>query len=240
MWASKKNKGELNKIYNELLNQYIPAYDEFMSGFIKDNFFSSIGSRQVYSELLQLYSDFDIIPDEDNHYMAYLNKIKDNFDINCNILEVASGSVPALANIIASEQLKTGNGTITIYEPNLISTTPKYSNMKLYKEEFNSTIDIKQFDLVVSIMPCLVTEDIIEQVFKNDKDFYLAFCGCDHYGFSNPFYGYMMPIPSYYQYLTKVNELNKEYNLGDIITDRLPDKYEIDYPIVYNKRKKKI
>ena len=238
MWNSQMSIAQVKLLFDDFLSKYISEYDENMSEYIKNNFYKFIGERLVYSELLQIYSDLGIISNNDNHYYAYFEMIKNNFDINCNILEVASGKVPALANIIAKEQLKMGKGTITVYEPGLVDIKSKYSNMKLCKEEFNDSIDISGFDLVVSIMPCLVTEDVLRSTFRNNKDFFIAFCGCEHYPNLNPYYMYGFPYPSYHNYIYDAKKYNEEYNLGDIIQTKLDDKYEIDYPIIYNKRKK--
>ena len=72
---------------------------------------------------------------------------------------------PTLSNLIARSQLNIGSGTITVYDPRLVISEPKYSNMKLYKEEFKKDIDISSFDLVISIMPCSATEIVLDSVF---------------------------------------------------------------------------
>lgn len=237
MWKCKKSDEEVQKLFNEYKSKYIDQYDEYMSNFILNNFYEYIGQRQVYADLLEIYSDFGMISDEDNHYVAYLDKIKNNFSLDRNILEVASGPLPALANMIAKEQLKLGNGTITVYDPKLIYTNSKYENMKLYKDNFSSEVDVSCFDLIISIMPCTVTEDVLESIFKNNKDYFVAFCGCDHYPDFNPYYMYNIPNPSYFYYLRDAKEYNEKYNLGELIEDELDEKFQIPYPIIYNKRK---
>ena len=42
---------------------------------------------------------------------------------------------------MAKEQLSIGKGTITMYDPLLTTLDSNYSNLKLYKEELDSTID---------------------------------------------------------------------------------------------------
>ena len=233
MWESQISMDKLEKLFSEFKDKYLDKYDEYMSNYIQSYFYGLIGEREIYTELLQIYNELGMVSREDSHYYAYLDMIKNNFDIGCNILEVASGSIPFLANIMAKEQLNIGRGTVTIYEPYLIDTTPKYNNMKLYREEFTNEVDISKFDLVVSVMPCLATDIVLNSVFKNNKDFFLAFCGCNHHEF-NPFYACE---PSYVYYLEDVDRLNRTYNLGDIVCDKLDSKYEANYPIIYNKRK---
>lgn len=239
-WKPIKSYKEMRKIYDEEIVKLIPNYDEYMSDFIRRYFLSYIGEREVYSELTQLYSEYGFIADEDDYYKYHLNNITKNFDISGNILEIAAGSVPTLSNLIARSQLNIGSGTITVYDPRLIISEPKYSNMKLYKEEFKKDIDISNFDLVISIMPCSATEIVLDSVFYGMKDFYISFCGCNHD--PQPIYymdySYYDSTSSYPRFVESAKELCDASGLGELVVENLPEKFEVGYPLIYNKKSK--
>lgn len=237
MWKVAKNKKEILRLYNGFMTKYGSKYDDFMREYIKDNFFENLGNLGYYLELLQVYSELGIIAKEDDYYIAQLNKLKEKFDINCNILDVGSGSIPVFANYMAHNQIKLGSGTVTLYEPYLVIDAPKYSNMVLHREEFTETTDISNFDLVTALMPCDVTETLITSVCKNRKDFYISLCGCNHFAMDYGFYSYGGFRPSFYEYIEQAEKLCKKYDMGTLEIDYLDDKYELDYPIIYNKRR---
>lgn len=237
-WVSAKNDREIIEILlRHILNKY--NYEPFCEEYIEDNFFEQIGERVVADILIQLYSEIGLYKEEDNIYIQHLNNIKKNFKVDCNILDVASGCVPAFANIIAREQLKIGKGTVTIYDPNLVIDKVKYPNMKLNRTEFNLDIDVSEFDLITGIFTCDATDIILESACKNKKDFYVAMCGCSHLS-DNSYPGYSFPLaPSIYQsmIIKEVKSMLKKYDNGLLYIDYLDDKFDIPYPILYNKKR---
>lgn len=236
MWKSTKNIKETIILFNNYLKEYGQGYSKQEIDFIKKYFYKNIGEHVAPVDVLQIYSELGIWSKEDDLYQAHLDNIKSLFDIRCDVLEVASGNMPAFANLLAHEQLELGMGTITIYEPDLAISTSKYSNMRLHRDYFSSKIDISGFDLVTAIMPCHVTEDVLKAACMNKKNFYVSLCGCNHlfdYGFGQLY------DPSYYHecIIEQTKELLDEYDNGELVIDYLDSKYEMSFPILYNKKK---
>ena len=174
---------------------------------------------------------------DNEFYLQHLNKIKQNFDIRCDILEVASGIIPVFANLLAKEQFELNSGSVTVYDPRLILGLPKYDNMFCNKQRFSLDVDVSKYKLITGIFPCEVTEDIIASACINKKDFYVALCGCDH--FASDYDEYMFSeAPPYEEYIIdRAKSLVKEYNNGILVIDKLNNNSLFDYPILYNKRK---
>jgi len=225
----------INDKFNIFLEKYSKMYDEETLKYIKQNFFNYIQTDFNGNVLFQVYSELGIYDNE--FYKAHLEKLKENFDIKCNVLDVASGIIPIFGNMLAKEQLKLGKGRVTLYDPKLILPAAKYSNMRLNKRSFKLDTDVSPYKLITGILPCEITETIIEAACINQKDFYIALCGCDH--FNSKYDEYMFSdSPPYQEYLIdKAECLIQKYNNGKLIIDKLDDKYSFDYPILYNKRK---
>ena len=212
-------------------------YSDHAKEFIDENFMSFLEENMVPDILMQIYYETGIQPTGGPFYNAHIDKIQEIFGLDKNILDVGSGRIPAFASQVASNQRKIGKGTITLYEPLLIHSEPKYPNMFLHKEDFTIDKSIKEFDLITGILPCGATETIIKSSCKNQKDFYVAMCGCTHFEYTSPF---MSVTP--YAYQNYVIELTKdllqEYDNGELVIDYLPEeKFGIDYPILYNRKK---
>lgn len=237
-WKSLKNREEILACFKKHMDKYANKYGEGIREELYRYFIDSIGETQIYSEFSQIFDDMGAIAPCTNHYLAYLDMLKNNFDINCNIVEVGGGCIPTFAKYVAQEQLKTGLGTITVYDPQLINRK-KYGcrNLHLHRKPVDDKTNLSSFDLIVGIMPCLGTDTTLELIKKYNKDFFLAFCGCDHDSYRLGYYPYGYYRPSYNDYIPYVEQICKENNLGELVVDYLPDRFEINYPIVYNKRK---
>ena len=226
-------KEEIIKLrYEKFLLKYESLYNERMINYIKEHFWDSM-DEVVPDVLMQLYSEFGIL--KNNFYLEHLNKLKQRFDITGNILDVGSGVIPAFGNLVAKEQLRIGSGTITLYDPKLILVKPKYPNMKLVKKEFTLDTDVSNFDLITGILPCGATEDIIESACKNNKNFYLAMCGCTHFK-AFPLFTPLTAETYQDHVIGLTNNLLKKYNNGELVIEKLDDSHELNYPILYNKK----
>jgi len=221
------------KLFKE---KYQHSYSEEAWKYIEENFLKEIHGKEAPDILMQVYSELDIYPSPAVFYKRHLELIKKHFPITGNVLEIGSGRIPAFANLLASEQLKLGKGTVTIYEPLLVEMTPKHSNITIHKEEFTPSTDVKPYDLITGILPCDVTETILESAIENQKDFYVAMCGCVHSPLSY-FYGFYGTSPQLYQeeVIEKAKSLVKQYDDGELMVTRLKNT-EINYPILYNRR----
>lgn len=230
------NEEEIAKRFLEFKRYYQSKYSEDLWNYIEENFWFYVYSNCAPDVLMQVYSEIGIQHEQGDFYDEHIKRIKERFDIGCNILDVASGEIPSFANKLAREQMKIKKGTITLYEPLLIDTKPKYPNMTLYRQDFTPTTRIKEFDLVTGILPCEATETIIEQACRNQKDFYIAMCGCVH--FAEPYYFGGQFSPYYYQtyVIDKTKKLLDKYGNGELEVTRLDSSFEIDYPILTNRR----
>lgn len=231
MWEPVKNTKQMKILFDSFLNKYSKNYDPYVLSYIKHFFWKEMGNNVNPPELLQVYSELGIYDLNDNPYQAHLNNLRKYFDIKCNVLDIASGAMPAFANLLAKEQLKLGSGTVTIYEPSLVIDKAKYPNMRLNRKKFSSKIDISDFDLITGILPCEVTEDILKSACMYQKLFYVAMCGCVHFE-------YEIDYEYYQQYIIDTTKKYlEEFNNGELVIDRLENKYYIPYPILYNKKK---
>ncbi|MBQ4031536.1 MAG: hypothetical protein II625_07250 [Bacilli bacterium] len=223
------------EMFKDLYSQrYKPETWEY----IEEHFYDDIHSNEAPDILMQIYSELDIVPSAGNFYRKHLKLIKKLFPLDGNIVEVGAGRIPALANLIASEQLRIGKGTITIYDPLLVQMTPKYPNIEIHKEYFYNDTDISHADLVVGVMPCDATESILENAIASDKDFYVAMCGCVHSPLQSMSMFGFGTSPEIYQaeVIDKAKTLLKQY--GDhsrLEVTKLKD-HPINYPILYNRR----
>lgn len=231
-----KNEDEIAKLYQLFCKQYKDLYDTDAWLYIEDNFWTYIFSPGAPDILMQIYAELGIESTKGSYYKRQLTNLKNRFDIGCNILDIGSGMIPSFANLLANEQLRIGKGTVTIYEPLLLSQKPKYHNMTLHKENFASDTHIKEFDLLTGILPCGATESIIENACRNQKDFYIAMCGCTHFEYI-PWGMYVTPEMYQDYIIDKTNRLLEEYDNGTLIVERLEGEKELDYPILYNRKK---
>lgn len=237
-WKNLKTKEELLNKFLEHMSEYGDKYPDVLRKALFTNFLNSIGDNGVFVEFTQMFDLFDAIAPCGNIYIGFLDLLKKCFDINCNILEVGGGSIPTFGKYLATEQLKSGVGTITIYDPALISRK-KYGcrNLHLHKKEVTNKTNIDAYDLVVGIMPCLGTDVMLELIEKYKKDFFIAFCGCDHESYKLGYHPYGFYRPSYKDNIMYAKRICEENNLGELVIDYLPERYEMEYPIIYNKRK---
>lgn len=230
------NEEEIAALYNSFCEKYKPLYDNDAWLYIEDNFWTYVFSSGAPDILMQIYSELGIESPKGNYYKRQLANLKNKFDIRCNILDVGSGMIPSFANLLAQEQLRLGTGTVTLYEPLLLTTEPKHRNMTLYKTEFTSKTHIKEFDLLTGILPCGATESIVENACRNQKDFYIAMCGCTHFDYI-PWYMYVTPEMYQEHVIEKTKRLLEEYDNGTLVVERLKGEKDLDYPILYNRKK---
>ena len=163
---------KIDKVYKEFLLKYGKNYSEGALEYIKEHFYEFLSDFDAPDIILQLYSKFGILGNDNNRYQEYLNILNNNFDIKGNILEVGGGFVPAFAELLALKQLKLESGTITVYDPNLVINDSKYKNLKLVKEAVGEDLDVSNYDTIVGIMPCSATELIIRLACEKNKNFF--------------------------------------------------------------------
>lgn len=186
--------------------------------------------------LNQFYSEFNLIEENKNIYISLLKKIKSIISLNKKrILEIGGGPTPQLGKLLAKEASE-----VTVMDTNLSIKNNQFSNLHLVQNYFLPYTDISQYDLVVAYMVCGATESIIYNCTNNNKDFIIGLCPCGREA--------VMEIINKdltnQEYIEGVIELakqkTKEKNMGTLKVDYLQDQPLYKFPIIYNKRCKKI
>lgn len=182
-------------------------------------------------QILQIYSYLGLFENQDDIYYNFYEKLAEKFDINCNVLDVASGNIPSFGIIIAGKQMKLPNsrGTVTVCDPHLVLDDDS-CNIKLIKDKFDMDI-VKNYDLITGIMPCGVTRDIITSACKYNKDFFIELCGCpqedDDYDDGKSSIDHNIEF---------AEEMCSKYD-RDLNTDYLDFDFLGKKPIIYSKRR---
>lgn len=230
-----KQGKSVEEAYQEYKENYEHFYNEKARKYIEDNFFNGANRTSNMDILMQLYSELGLDIGKHTFYDEHLERIDSIFGLDRDIIEVASGYIPAFANKIAKKQLALNRGTITIYEPELFEEKAKYSNMTIHKEKFTEQTKINKDSLGIGILPCDATEAMIRNFCKNNMDFYIAMCNCNHK--SNNIF------PTY-QYQNKMvalaESLLEKYsnNQKELKIDYLDDEFVFGYaPIIYTKQR---
>lgn len=230
-----KQRKSVEEAYQEYKKNYEHFYSEKAKQYIEDNFFKEAYKTSNMDILMQLYSELGLDIGKHTFYDEHLERINSIFGLDRDIIEVASGYIPAFANKIAKKQLALNRGTITIYEPELFEEKAKYSNMTIHKEKFTEQTKINKDSLGIGILPCDATEAMIRNFCKNNMDFYIAMCNCNHK--SNNIF------PTY-QYQNKMVDLAESLlekysnNQKELKIDYLDDEFVFGYaPIIYTKQR---
>ena len=230
-----KQRKSVEEAYQEYKEKYEHFYSEKAKQYIEDNFFKEAYKTSSMDILMQLYSELGLDIGKHTFYDEHLERIDSIFGLDRDIIEVASGYIPAFANKIAKKQLALNRGTITIYEPELFEEKAKYSNMTIHKEKFTEQTKINKDSLGIGILPCDATEAMIRNFCKNNMDFYIAMCNCAHK--SNNIF------PTY-QYQNKMVDLAESLlekysnNQKELKIDYLDDEFVFGYaPIIYTKQR---
>lgn len=230
-WIPKVDFYYLRPIIKDFIRKYGDKYPE---GFLDDKkLFLKVGSYLAKMEYFQIYHYLDFMDENDDIYYGYYKELKKHFDIDCNILDVASGYIPAFGDIVAKHQIHLPNakGTIDVCDPVLIFDESKNANMKLIKDKFHPGYDLSSYDLITGIMPCTVTRDIITAACEQDKDFFIGLCTCtpkDYYSIDDKTY-----MDENIEFARKTCSLfDRELELCD-----LDAKYNINSPVIYSKKR---
>ncbi len=151
---------ELTKKLEEYLKEYGHGYDSKALAFIRDNFLRYYHDFEHIDILSQIYSHISALSDDRDVYKKFMDFINEKYGLNQDILEVASGFFPTLAEKIDICQQSINKGSITAIDPFLIPT--KLGNVKLCKSSFCGDMSLENYTLVTSMYPCESTVRIIE------------------------------------------------------------------------------
>ena len=125
---------------------------------------------------------------------------------------------PSLARLIAKRQKEIGKGTITAYDPELVTKT--LDGVNLVRANFTLTTPIPQNALIIGRKPCKATETAILSATKNKTELYLKLCNCNHIPDELKFYYSQNGSKNWLAYLDKVinDNLQPEFTVEKSIT----------------------
>ncbi len=173
-----KEKEKLEEFIKENKSKYSKNIQSFIENdFTSDKFYHNDFMNQIYAYLFsKKYS-------ESNNIYNYFIELMDSKFSNLSerkILEIASGYIPGLAIII--NELYDMEHNITCMDPNTLDfNTP---GIKQKKQDFSTSTDISQYDLLISHCPCDTFDDIVDKVITSPRDMCVQTCRCR----SNKFY----------------------------------------------------
>lgn len=158
-----------------------------MQEIIQKELLTSLDKPVIYDIFLEIYNHSGCAKDEVNVHKYYFDFLINYFPDfkNSNILEVACGCYPSLAEMIAFYiSGNQGLGNITVIDPLLV--VKDLPNIILEKKEFTKNYSIGPYNLLIGQAPCEATVSIIERACAEKKDMSILLCGSTH--FENPSY----------------------------------------------------
>lgn len=188
--------------------------------------------RPYTSDLLrQLYDEAGIEEEDKNMYEGFISLLQKNFSLDTHIIEIGGGIIPSLAKKIA---LRQKTGTVTVYDPRLITNIDHPDNLILKKEEFTKETPLGDATLIIGFMPCDATGLLVDVATKNKKDFMVALCE----GGMREQYGWLEDDDEWIGFIKYCAARGIEDNALGTLGEYSMEKYNNPYPVIYNKRKK--
>lgn len=219
------SNNEISKLH-EFKYKFFDLYPPQLQKEIDDNLL--LGFTNNEDTINQIYCYLDLVEENINPYLGFLNHLESFFDIKKKkILEVGSGSIPVLSHLIENKY----NITIDIQDP--VSILANHNHGNIFKEKFDENTNISNYDLIIGYNPCEASESIIKNAIKNKKDFCIALCGCCHL----PKFYKEKNSNKWHKYLIKTAKELSNDNYEIIIT-KFPKNYHLDNPIITGKCKK--
>lgn len=228
------SKEEANMRLNEFLNSGM-SYTEQQLKFIHNNFYSSDSYFNQSYLLLEIYAHLGLLNDKENLYLNFAKRVLQKYGKNVNIADIACGCYPIFSEYIR-DMNENKSIIIDAYDPLL--AIKNMNRITLHEEDFSVITNVKRSDLLVGIIPCEATKTIIEKAILDDKEFYIAMCGCVHLSFEemvmtpfgcNSIYGYY--VDSIYSLASTAK--NRGY---DVTLEHVYD-FAFPYPVISSKRK---
>lgn len=199
--------------------------------YITSNFHWGMKKPFTTDLLRQIYDEVGITDERVNMYEGFFKILEENFDINTDIIEIGGGIVPSLAKKIA---LRQKTGTVTVYDPRLMTSIDKPDNLILKREKFDKNTSIGDAKLIIGFMPCDATTLLIETACKNKTDFMVALCE----GGMREGYGWLEEDDEWIGFVKYCAARGIEANGLGTLEEKSLEQYKNPYPIIYNKRKK--
>ncbi len=152
----------------EYLDMYSGQYTEEALNFIVNNF----DYNTSVDIIAQIRSKLDLFRPEKDPFQGFINYLRSKGLLKGKILEIGSGYYPILAERMADEQ----GIEVTGIDPKLVET--EIPKLKLIKGSFPEDVRIKDFDVVVAMMPCEITIPVINAAIEERKPFSIMLCQC--------------------------------------------------------------
>ena len=229
-WSPMYSDNEAKEKVLEFLQKYGKNYTDEDLKFITTNFLYLLGIKASDVRVNQIYHEIGAYKKENDPYYGYLNILKKYFSIDCNILDVASGCFPAWAHCIANDQVNLSNGKITLYDPMLVTDKPKFEKMILKKEFFQMDTSIKSYDLVTSILPYTITNQLLQKLLYDNMNFFVALGNNSGHQNNFDYFNKEETIEKVKNYVEKTNQ-------GTLYIEKLGNDYNNHLPILIYKRK---
>lgn len=176
----------------------------------------------------QIYAEIGYLPEQINIYKGVLEVIRGRHDIYVPTIDICAGYFPNMSKYIDEEQRAVEKGSVTAYDPNLVTT--KLGNVELVRRRFTEHTPTRKYDLFVSVHPCKATEMIIRKANGEGTEFTIAVCGCLHPYGEHATEG-NLNLKDRYKYLYKVAKETLG-DRGEIFVDYLDNRYCCPYPIL--------
>ena len=218
-------------IISRFLEEHRDYYDDYelqaIKGFVERDDLAMIAKTDIVREI---YDELGLLPEKVNLYTTFLNAIETQFGIEGKrICEVGGGILPRLGKRI---HLKQTTGTIIVYDPRIGKDQKGNDRFVLKRKYFKETTPTEDIDLLVGLMPCKGAEPLLENAFRNKKDFMLWLCEGGPHG-------------DYFDFFESDEEWidNTIYNAQRCVEEQHMGKLKIkvmpelsEYPIIYNQR----
>ena len=206
---------------------FILENKEYYKEYLNPNIMKKINYGYT-SDVNQIYCHLGFKKIENTDYYEFYKIIKENFGItNKRIIDVACGLIPIVSYIIKLNE----NCYIKAADKRIIFKN--YKNIPTEEIDLTKDYNIEDYDLIIGFRPCYVTENIIIQALKNNKDFCIYMCPCILKPSDNHFKG-RWSKKRWYKYLESLIVNNRNYDLKIITSKYLDD----NCPVFIGKYKK--
>ncbi len=215
-------------LVKEFISKNKSFYDDYELEILIKSIYSPYKLKYIPNLLNQIYDILDIINPKDNIYDFFVDYIEKIHSLDKNIVEIGGGVIPSIAKKIALRQKK---GTITVYDPRLITKNFHLPNLELKKEPFTSTTNLSNVDLLIGFMPCEATELIIDKASQENIDFIIALSD----NISQKDFAFYESIDEWQHYIIcHAKRKLESTTLGNLKYKYIKKGWE--FPIIYNER----
>lgn len=218
---------ELNYKIRQFLKEHPEGYSEIEKDFIVKNMEWGRNTCLVTDILRQIYDELNLLEENKNIYLGFMELIEKNFEKKDTIIEVGGGRLPRLGTRLA---LANPNSKIVVYEQELLQTSSSLPNLILKKERFTVNSNVNGASLICGFMPCEATVAQIQTACEQGINFITALCDGGNHQLLDTEEDYWEEHIIY-----EAKKLVKKHNLGDLKITYMKD-YNNPYPVIYNQK----